>query len=331
MSAAVDVVIPVYNSPELTRRCVESIYARIAHRVGDVFVHDNASDAPTRDMLDSLSGSGLHVHHAPTNTGFGDAVNQGVARTKTPLVLVLNSDVDARNDFMGPLLDVMDAEKRLAAVTPSGNTYRRYDWSRYAQRAGCVVTYHLGAYGFLLRREAFDEAGGFDPAFGLGFYEDLDLSRRLVKAGWWMGIHAKTDLHHEIHGSFRELPDFREILGENRTRYFDRYPEATRQVLLISAESDHESLPEGLRRELGRVLAGGGEASWATRRRAQNLHALQMYAAARGWLGTARLLWTAGRRRKPFSEVWIAADVPDRVARLLGSLARRSGLSVQRF
>jgi GT2 family glycosyltransferase len=328
-SSAVDVVIPVYNSPELTRRCIESIYDRIGHGLGDVYVHDNASGVPTAKMLDGLRLPRLHVVHATENTGFGDAVNHGVARTATPFLLVLNSDVEARDDFLSPLVEAMQKDDRLAAVTPGGNTYRRYDLSRYTRRSGCVVTHNLSAYAFLLRRRAFVEVGGFDVGFGLGFYEDLDLSRRLLAKNWWIGIRPDTDLHHEVHGSFRDLPRFREILGENRVRYLDRHPGAQRQVLLVTGTSDHGALSTDLRREIETVFVGGGEVHWICREHRTLLPAIEMRRSGTGVIAALQLYRRRRRKRKPLSELWITDDAPGRVTSVLTRLARRAGLGVR--
>lgn len=331
-SSAVDVVIPVYNAPELTSRCIDSIYHHIGHRLGDVYVHDNASEAPTATMLDSLRHPSLRVHHAPKNTGFGDAVNQGIAATRTPLVLVLNSDVEATNDFLGPLLETMEREPRLAAVTPGGNTYERYDFSRYAQRSGCVVTYNLSGYAFLIRREAFVQAGGFDPEFGLGFYEDTDLSRRLLRDRWWMGIHAGTDLKHVGHGSFRHVAELRELLNKNRRRYFERYAGARRQILLATGESRYTALPAGLREELEDVFVQGGEAYWASGHHPSSLSALQLHPTRPGLIPALNLFRTRQRKSfKQFTELWLTEDAPARYTKALGMLVRRSHLPVRRF
>ncbi|NNL87319.1 MAG: glycosyltransferase, partial [Myxococcales bacterium] len=79
MSAAdtVDVVIPVYNAPELTQRCITSLYAHASPRLGKVIAWDNASSPETRQMLDELDFPGLLVLHAPPNLGFGGAANRG--------------------------------------------------------------------------------------------------------------------------------------------------------------------------------------------------------------------------------------------------------------
>jgi GT2 family glycosyltransferase len=47
----------------------------------------------------------------------------------------------------------------------------------------------------MIRREAWDAVGGFDPRFFL-YYEDIDLCRRVRAAGWEVGIvHSVTAIH----------------------------------------------------------------------------------------------------------------------------------------
>ena len=47
----------------------------------------------------------------------------------------------------------------------------------------------------LLRREALDDVGAFDPRFFM-FYEDVDLCRRLERAGWGVGTCAEARVRH---------------------------------------------------------------------------------------------------------------------------------------
>jgi GT2 family glycosyltransferase len=326
----IDVVIPVYNAPELTRRCIESLYASIGGALGEVRVHDNASDAATRAMLDGLRYPRLVVHHAPCNTGFGDGVNRAVAATRSDLVLVLNSDVAASSDFLAPLRHALASDPTLAAVTPAGNTFASYDLRRYARRSGCVVTHNLYAYAFLIRRAAFERVGGFDPVFGLGFFEDTDLSRKLTRAGYWLGIHPESQLHHEIHGSFDAVPAFRELLGKNRGIYLERYPAAARHALVVSGAVPLEHLPRGAGDALSELLRDGGRAQWMTRAALDGLPSLEVRASR---LGVTTLLRTLrhhdSRERRRFTEVWLTADVPRRHAAWLRRFARSHKLPVR--
>lgn len=319
----VDVVIPVYNAPELTRRCIDSLYEYVEPGIGRVIAYDDASDAPTARMLDALAHPRLAVVHGDPNVGFGAAVNRGVERCTSPLVLVLNSDVEARDDFLSPLVQVLRSDPRAAAVSPGGESFRRYDFDRYVKRSGCVVTHHLPGHAFLVRRDLFREVGGFDPLFGRGFFEDRDLSRRLYRAGWWIGVHPRCRLDHASHGSFGELDGFRELVEENRQKYYGRYPDAATRVLLLTSRADATDLPPSLRHAVDGVLQAGGEVHWLAPEPPVRLPALGMRpvqpAGLRRGVG---LLARRARRYKRFTGVWILDDSP-RVASSLLRLQSR--------
>ncbi len=150
MFSRIDVVIPVYNAADLTRRCIETLCKHCSRWLGTVHVYDDASALETRRMLDELCFPGLSVHHGERNVGFGRAVNHAFAQTRSELVLVLNSDVAASDDFIEPLHAAMQEDPSLAAVMPAGRTFKDYDLSSYALRSGCVVTYNLHGYAFLI-------------------------------------------------------------------------------------------------------------------------------------------------------------------------------------
>jgi len=327
----VDVVIPVYNAPAATRACIESLYAHAGHRLGSVYVHDNASGPETARMLDALSLPRLRVHHAPVNTGFGDAVNQGVRQACTDAVLVLNSDVEAADDFVAPLQRALVSDAELAALTPSGNSFESYDLARYTKRGDCIVTHNLYAYAFLIRRAAFLEVGGFDPCFGLGYYEDTDLSRKLITAGYWLGVHPHSRLQHAIHGSFEGVPKFRELMANNRRLYFDRYPNARRRILLISRCARAGDLTETARRALDAVAEAGAEILWMASESPAEIPAMSVRGERFILLRAVRTLI---RRRKKafgrFTDLWVIDDAPARV-KVVAWVARLLRLETRRF
>ncbi len=323
-------MVPVHNAPALVRRCLESVLAQAGHRLGELVVVDDASDVQTQQELASLAHPKLRVLRSERNLGYGGSVNLGVASCRAPLVLQLNSDVAAHDDFLGPLVAALDAEPRLAAVNPAGNTYHRHELSRYAKRGPCVVTNQLSGYAFLIRRSVFEAAGGFDPAFGLGYFEDTDLSRRIVRAGHWLGVHPDTALHHESHGSFAHRPERRAVLEANRLRYHERWPAARRQVLLATRSARSSELPSSLIDEAWGVLDAGGGIWWVSPESPRELLALGMRGERMGILrGARRLRKVRGDPFKRFTELWLSADVPRMPAALLRAAARSAEIETR--
>jgi GT2 family glycosyltransferase len=328
----VDVIIPVYNAPELTRRAIESLLARCREHVHEILAWDDASGPETARLLDSLRIPELRVHHAPRNQGFVASVSQAFAATRAELVLVLNSDTEARMDFLGPLVRSLESDSRLAAATPAGASYAGLRLQRYRRRSGCLVTYQLAGYAFLVRRRAWDQVGGFDARFGRGYYEDADLSRRLVANGWWLGVHPEVEIHHESHGSFREVSDLRDLMQASRALYYELHPSAARQVVLLGGARAFEALDEKLRREADLVLEGGGGILWLRRGRVHDLPAVQVEAARPTLLRALALRRRArGRAGKGTTELWISGDAPPVAARVLAAALAGAGVALRRF
>lgn len=323
-------MVPVHNAPELVRRCLESVLAYVGEQLGELVIVDDASDATTQQLLASLANPKLRVVRSDRNLGYGGSVNLGVASCRAPLVLQLNSDVEARSDFLAPLVAALAADPTLAALSPAGNTYRRYDLARYAKRGACVVTNHLSGYAFLIRRSVFDAVGGFDPVFGLGYFEDTDLSRRILRTGCWLGVHPDTALYHESHGSFSLRPERRAVLEANRLRYHERWPAARRQVLLATRTERGSELPQSLVDEAWGVLDGGGNIWWVSPESPRELLALGMRGDRMGVLRGARRL--RKQRRDPFkrfTELWVSCDAPRLPASMLRAAARSAAIETR--
>lgn len=223
---SIDVAIPVYNAPELTRRCIDSVVACLGRSIEHIYIQDDASGTETRQMLDHLPDEHIHVHHAPKNQGFGASVNEAINRSHASCVLVLNSDVEVSEDFLPSMYAALAADPQLAVIIPAGNDYAKHDLDQYLRRpGGYILTHRLQGHAFLIRRDVFLEIGGFDPAFGRG-------------------------------------RAFRQLARRNRNLYYSRYPNAQRNVLLLSGNSIHAHFPPNLMDAVENVSHEGGYVHW---------------------------------------------------------------------
>ena len=331
-SQLVDAVVPVHNAPALARRCIESVLGQVGDRLGELVVVDDASGAETVAMLASLRHPKLRVIRSEENRGYGASVNRGVASGRSPLVLQLNSDVAARDDFLTPLVAALDADPKLAALSPGGNTYDRYHLDRYARRSGCVVSNHLSGYAFLIRRSIFEAMDGFDPIFGRGYFEDTDLSRRILCAGHWIGVHPAAVLEHESHGSFSVRAERRAWIDTNRVRYHERWPAANRHVMLATRSERGTDLPPQLVTEAWRVLDDGGSIWWVSPAAPREILGIGMRGDRMGFArGARRIRKEYSDPWKRYRELWLTDDAPALPVAVLRAAARSTGVEVRRW
>ena len=331
VASSVDVIIPVYNAPELTRRCIDSAVTVLGQSIRTIYIQDDASDTETCAMLDHLCYQQLHVHHAPENQGFGKSVNDAVARSDADLVLVLNSDTEIQENFMPLLCEAFAADPELAVISPTQDSFSGSKLECYQrQSGGYVATYRFQGYAFLIRRNLFVTIGGFDAQFGRGYFEDTDLGRRLVQRGWRMGVHPDACIHHTGGASFGRGRSYRLLAKRNRALYLSRYPEARRNILLVSGSYTLVDLSEQLKDLIEQVLRQGGGIHWLTLLPLPQLSCLQMRNSPAS-IKMAFKLMLRGRSRadKRISAVWILPDAPILLRTLLVFFARVRKLEIR--
>jgi len=161
------------------------------------------------------------------NLGYGRAANAGVRETTAEFVVVANPDIiwspgslDAllaaahrwpQGASFGPLIRTpRGAVYPSARALPSlgrgiGHALCGWWWpsnpwtaSYRAEREAPVerTAGWLSGSCLLMRRDAFDAIGGFDPAYFM-YFEDLDLGERFGKAGWQNVYVPAAEVVHE--------------------------------------------------------------------------------------------------------------------------------------
>jgi len=203
---SVAVVIPSWNSAQLLSRCLDSIAAQDVEL--ELLVVDNGSSDGSLALLEER---GVEHVALPRNTGFAAAVNLGVARVSAAAVLVLNADTVLEPGCVAALAARLRSDPGLGGVQPrilqleEGRerdlaAARVYSAGMALTRDGRALEEGAGEaqgplsgsereiFGVcgaacLLRRELFDDLGGYDERY-FAFYEDVDLNVRARIAGW---------------------------------------------------------------------------------------------------------------------------------------------------
>ncbi|KEQ18307.1 glycosyltransferase family 2 protein [Endozoicomonas numazuensis] len=230
----VDVIIPVYNALDFTKACIESLYKHVIHHVNKIIIMDDCSGDETRKYLESLINPEIMLVRNEENLGYGANVNRGFEFSEKELVLVLNSDTLAQNDFLGPLIKSMENLSGLMALNPMF-PFDVDSFNKYENHHHVVKTFMLSGYAFLIRKNAFLNVGGFNSVFGKGYFEDAALGRELNKGGCYTGVCIKSVLHHAGSKSF---PTEQRVKLEERNApiFRNMYPESTRKIMFLTKD-----------------------------------------------------------------------------------------------
>ncbi|MDX2074133.1 MAG: glycosyltransferase family 2 protein [Alphaproteobacteria bacterium] len=174
------IVTVTYNSSAVIGRLLAALQTPEA----EVILVDNGSTDNTREIAAGFANMRVI---ACDNIGYGRAANVGFAQVKTPYVLLLNPDVEISAATIGQMLACMEQNPAIGILgaNMTGNP-----------AAGLVdVEWIVGAL-MLIRREALAKVGMFDENIFL-FYEETDLCRRFVQAGWRLAILQSAMAGHE--------------------------------------------------------------------------------------------------------------------------------------
>lgn len=211
----ISIVIVSFNTCAVLRDCLHAVYRGAGHLRIQVIVVDNASTDRSAAMV-AQEFPGVLLIRSAVNLGFGPANNLGIEAARGRYIVLLNSDAFLTPDALERSVRRMDANPqagvgggrligRDGSLQPSARMFpsiisdlivlsglaARFPRSRvfgYADRTwademeSAEVDWVPGAYS-IIRAEALAAAGLFDPRFFL-YYEEVDLCRRIKKAGY---------------------------------------------------------------------------------------------------------------------------------------------------
>ena len=206
LTGRITAIVVTYDSASVLDNCLKALRQQNA----TLIVVDNASNDDSVAIAEKNGALVLRNEH---NQGFGRAMNLGLSKASTDLVLFINPDLVIADGAL-PALEV--AEKRYPdaglfgahLIEPGGRIFfpKQSLLSPYLHNqigkdwkpnGDCCVPHISGAC-MLMRRKQALEFGGFDPNIFL-FYEDDDLCRRVIEAGFSI-IYVEHALAHHDRG-----------------------------------------------------------------------------------------------------------------------------------
>ncbi len=255
--AAVDlsIVIPCHDDGEFVGEAVESaersVPPRSELRAELVIVDDGSRDAATLAALADLRRAGYRVI-AQENAGLAAARNRGIAETSGRYLLPLDADNRLLPGFPAAAAAVLDGAPEVGVVYG--------DRVEFGARSGRVQVPELDLDSLLransidacavLRREVWEQCGGYDAAMPAMGWEDWDLWLGAAERGW--GFHRLPEPAFEyrvrpgsmasrLHDAGVGVPLRLYLFDKHRELYRSRLPQLlTAQHLTARVEADRD-------------------------------------------------------------------------------------------
>ena len=205
-----------------------------------IVVVDNASNPAERERLAREFGESRVVAFS-RNLGFAAGANEGIACARSPFVLLVNNDAVLSPDYAARLAARLALDDRLAAVQGLvlSEDGRRVDtagldWNHRGEAVPMLAgrppeeapssvfeVSGVSATATLYRRAALEGVSRHGEVFERSFfayYEDVDLSLRLARAGWRFACDPRAVARHEGSRTGRRTP-VRRALWTARNRW----------------------------------------------------------------------------------------------------------------
>ncbi|WP_131536256.1 glycosyltransferase family 2 protein [Pedobacter nototheniae] len=212
----VSVILVNYNTKDLLRQCLNSLYDKCQSLIIEIIVSDNDSSDDSNEMLEKEFKDVIIVKNN-ANLGFGKANNKAINIANGKYLFLLNTDTYLINDAIKILFEFMERDENSEVACcggdlfkPNGERQASYGnfptifdaisqlgfyklYKQYYNKhltGGAlnydqnikVVDYICGADMFL-RRSIMDKIGYFDEDFFL-YFEETEMSYRICTNGY---------------------------------------------------------------------------------------------------------------------------------------------------
>lgn len=243
--AAVSVIIPHFNQPEMLDRCLASLAGGEGPAAAEIIVVDNGSRELPEAVVARHPGVRLDLETTP---GPGPARNRGAALARGDILAFIDADCVAGEGWIAaiagrfgrdPQAMILGGDVRILHADPARPTAIEAYESEFAYRMEHYIRRQnfTGTGNLAVRRAVFEAVGGFA---GIGVAEDRDWGQRAHAKGYRTLWEPAMLAYHPARHSFAELArkwdrhtahDFEKVLA----RPFGRLRWAARTVAVAGS------------------------------------------------------------------------------------------------
>lgn len=223
----VDIIVPVYNRPELLEGCVGRLPSTTTVPYQLTLINDASPDKRVDEALRKHSRA--KIMHNSQNMGFGATVNKAVRATTAPYVCVLNQDTEPLPGWLDVLVADLEANPDHGIVAPllmfhpmsrSGpggavqhcgmyfdiNKVPKHRYIGWPMDNPRVRQYRddlqiVSGACILIKRRLWDQLGGFAREYGRGTFEDVELCLKTKLLQYKVCYNPDAMLYHHVGGS----------------------------------------------------------------------------------------------------------------------------------
>lgn len=231
----VSIILVSYNTKDLTKNCLKSIYEKTQNIDFDVFVVDNSSTDGSVEMIQNEFPQ-VHLIKNKENKGFGAANNIAIKQSKAKYIFCLNTDTILLNNSAKIFFDFMEKEQNQNVGACGGimldadghKTYLEFKFPSLLDFSFLIKNKKnnqdlsknkevdwMGGANLFLRKSCLESVGLFDENFFM-YFEETDLCKRIKNHGFRIFFVPESVIIHYEGASFGK----NNIINFEKTRIF---------------------------------------------------------------------------------------------------------------
>lgn len=225
----VTLIVLNWNTARYLPGCLDALLA-LDYPNYSITVVDNQSSDDSVSLIETQYPN-INLIKNPHNRGFSAGNNSGIRAAETPVVVLVNPDVELHPDALRYLVTPMRTDEAIGLVGgkllyPNGDvqflggaiTQPQAFPMHFTEPGPETADYIIGAL-MAIRREVFDAIGLFDEGYFL-YYEDADFCQRARRAGFTITLAPNAiGVHHESAATDRRSDFYWEMMFLHRWRY----------------------------------------------------------------------------------------------------------------
>lgn len=248
-----------YNGFKDTCELIESLHTHIHSASYEIIVVDNASREDEATKIRKLYPTVVSIR-SEENGGFSGGNNIGIRAAKGKYIFLINNDTYIESDILRPLIERLESNSKIGGVspkirfafspqniqfagfTPLTRITLRNDMLGYGCPDNGTFDYphptpYLHGAAMLIKREVIEKVGMMPELFFL-YYEELDWSTHMTRAGYELWYEPTCTVYHKESQSTGQLSKLRTYyLTRNRLLYARRNLEGIERVSSILYQS----------------------------------------------------------------------------------------------
>lgn len=254
----VSIITVNYNGYAVTCEMIESVFRHVTTPF-EIIVVDNASVEDEARML-QIKYPEVRTFRSEINLGFAGGNNLGIRESQGEYVLLLNNDTTVDCDFLKPMIERFKIESAAGVVCPKikfemfPNTLQFAGYtplSKITLRNSLIgfmeedegqydiahTTPFAHGAAMMLKKEVIEKVGMMPECYFL-YYEELDWSEQITKAGYEIWYEPQSVVYHKESASTGQNSPLRcYFLSRNRLLYAKRNSSGIYRLLSISYQT----------------------------------------------------------------------------------------------